>query len=99
VWICPAGDTLPDLPPDVAWIIPSAWAELDERGASLTESVAQEAAGLAARLRAASRTARFAPSRTAFETLGLSWFPVLVELDAQGNVRAIRMGDAAPRRP
>ncbi|WP_306589957.1 hypothetical protein [Geothrix sp. 21YS21S-4] len=99
VWICPADDALPDLPPDVAWIIPSAGADLDERGASLTEGVAQEAAGLAARLRAAGKSARFAPSRVAFETLGLSWFPILIELDSRGNVRSIRMGDAAPRRP
>lgn len=100
VWICPAeGGPLPDLPGNVAWIIPSAEGGLDARSASLPEGLLEEGRALAARLRAAGRTARFAPSRAAFEALGLAWFPILIDLDAQGNVQAIRMGDAAPRNP
>ena len=40
-----------------------------------------------------------APSRAAFEGLGLAWFPILIELDPKGDVRSIRMGDAAPDKP
>lgn len=100
VWICPAGEgPLPDIPPRVAWIIPSAEAGLDARSASLPEDLLVEGRALATRLRTTGRTARFAPSRAAFEALGLAWFPILIDLDDQGNVEAIRMGDAAPRNP
>jgi hypothetical protein len=100
VWICPAGEgPLPDLPPRVAWVIPSAEAGLDARSASLPENLLEEGRALAMRLQAAGRTARFAPSRPAFEALGLVWFPILIDLDAQGTVRTIRMGDAAPSQP
>lgn len=100
VWICPVGDgPLPDLPGSVAWIIPSTEAGLDARSASLPEGLLEEGRGLATRLRAAGRTAHFAPSRGAFEALGLAWFPILIDLDAQGHVQAIRMGDAAPEKP
>lgn len=100
MWICPASEgPLPDLPPRVAWVIPSAEAGLDARGASLPDNLLEEGRALAARLQATGRTARFAPSRPAFEALGLVWFPILIDLDAQGTVRTIRMGDAAPPHP
>ncbi|MDE3246491.1 MAG: hypothetical protein KGN80_10415, partial [Acidobacteriota bacterium] len=38
--------------------------------------------------------AYFEPSRGEFEPLGLVFFPVLIELDSQGGVQTIRMGDA-----
>jgi hypothetical protein len=31
--------------------------------------------------------------------VGLAWFPVLIDLDAKGFLRSIRMGDAAPEKP
>lgn len=100
IWIRPAeAGPLPDLPADVAWIVPSAEAGLDARGASLSDSLQAEAEALAARLRTAGRTARFAPSREAFEAVGLVWFPILIDLDAEGRVAGIRMGDAAPAKP
>jgi hypothetical protein len=99
-WICPMeDDALPELPPGTSWIIPSASGGLDERDASLSPSLAEEGRLLAERLRQAGRSAFFAPSRGAFEGLGLAWFPILVELDGKGNLRVIRMGDAAPDRP
>lgn len=98
VWVCPAEPaSLPECPAGASWIIPSAEGGLDERGASLTPGLLAEGQALAARLQAAGRTARFAPSRAAFESLGLAWFPILIELDARGNLASIRMGDAAPR--
>ena len=39
------------------------------------------------------------PAHGAFERLGLNWFPILIELDQKGDVRTIRMGDAAPEKP
>lgn len=100
LWILPAdAETLPDLPADVAWIIPSLDAGQDDRSASIPGGLAAEARSLSDRLRAAGRSARFVPSRAAFEDLGMAWFPILIELDGQGNLRSVRMGDAAPRRP
>ncbi|HJW08750.1 MAG TPA: hypothetical protein VJ483_03900 [Holophagaceae bacterium] len=100
IWIYPAGEgTWPELPADVAWIIPSLEAGMDERSASIPEGLAAEARALSARLQAAGRTARYVPSRAAFEVLGLAWFPILIDLDGQGNIQRVRMGDAAPRKP
>lgn len=100
LWILPAGEgPLPELPPDVAWIIPSPDAGLDDRSASLPVGLQAEARALADRLRAANRTAYYVPSRAAFEEMGLNWFPILIELDGQGNLKAVRMGDAAPQKP
>jgi hypothetical protein len=100
IWICPVEKTaLPDLPAGTAWIIPSVTGELGERDASLSEAVTSEGKALALRLQAAGRSALLAPSRAAFENLGLSWFPILIELDGKGDIRAIRMGDAAPGNP
>ncbi len=100
IWILPAEEgPLSELPQGTAWIIPSGSGGLDEREASLPEPLRIEGEALAARLRAAGRSAHFAPSRTSFELLGLSWFPILIELDGTGNLRSIRMGDAAPEKP
>ena len=100
LWICPVeDDRLPVLPPGTRWIIPSAAGELGEREANLPETILAEAKVLAARLESADRTASFAPSRQAFEQLGLVWFPILIELDDKGNLRSVRMGDAAPQKP
>ncbi|HEY3271744.1 MAG TPA: hypothetical protein VGJ89_11080 [Geothrix sp.] len=100
LWVLPASeDPLPDLPADVAWIIPSLDAGRDDRSASLPLGLLAEAQALSARLQAAGRTARYVPSRAAFEDLGMAWFPILIELDGQGNIKAVRMGDAAPQKP
>jgi len=100
VWICPQETgTLLELPAGTGWIIPSASAGLDPRDASLPEPLLTEGRALADRLRSAGRTAYFAPSRAAFENLGLAWFPILIELDTKGDIQSIRMGDAAPGQP
>ena len=97
IWIRPAEDgPLPDLPEGTAWIVPSLAGDLDASAASLPAETSSEGQSLGQRLSAAGRTAWFAPSRAAFEALGLVWFPILVELNAAGGIQAIRMGDAAP---
>lgn len=100
LWIRPAEyGPLPELAKGTAWIIPSASGSLDARDASLTGASLNEGESLSSRLRLDGRTAFFAPSRSAFEQVGLSWFPILIDLDAKGHLRSIRMGDAAPDRP
>jgi hypothetical protein len=100
IWIRPVEEgPLPELPDGTAWIIPSTAGDLDDRDASLSPSLLAEGQTLAGKFRSAGRTATFAPSRPAFERLGLVWFPILIELDAKGAIRAIRMGDAAPGKP
>lgn len=96
LWICPDEEgALPLLPPDTVWIVPSVSGALDERDASLSGSPEAEAKALAIRLRQAGRSAHFAASRQPLERLGLLWFPIRIDLDAQGNLTSIRMGDAA----
>ena len=100
IWICPAEKgPIPAIPPGTAWIIPSAAGEQDERDANLTESLMAEGRSLASCLQSSGSSAHFAASRPAFERLGLVWFPILIELDGKGDIRSIRMGDAAPEKP
>ncbi len=100
IWFCPTEDgSFPQFPMGTSWIIPSASGGLDARDSSLAGPLLSEGQALAEKLRLAGRTAYFAPSRAAFESLGLDWFPILIELDAMGNIKAVRMGDAAPDRP
>ncbi len=100
LWIAPLqADALPGLPAGTAWIIPSETGILGDRDASLPPLLQTEGESLAARLQAAGLSARFAPSRAAFEQLGLAWFPILIDLDSHGHIQDIHMGDAAPTTP
>lgn len=100
IWIRPVeAGPLPAIPQGTVWIIPSAFGNLDIRDASLTGASLNEGQSLAERLGKDNRSAFFAPCRAAFEQTGLAWFPILIDLDAKGNLRSIRMGDAAPDRP
>ncbi|MBI1753671.1 MAG: hypothetical protein HY014_08845 [Acidobacteria bacterium] len=100
IWVCPAlKDALPPLPAGTAWILPSETGYQDAADASLSAPLMDEGQALGQRLREAGRNAQFAPSRTAFEKVGLAWFPILITLNAKGDIQAIRMGDAAPEHP
>jgi hypothetical protein len=100
IWIGPLDEgPIPTLPADTSWVIPSATGILDEREANLPELLLTEGGALADRLGQAGRSAFLAPSAAAFERLGLVWFPILIELDSKGNLRSVRMGDAAPAKP
>lgn len=100
LWICPAEAGRPvTLPTGTLWIIPSLVGSLDDRDATLDEASRKEGEALARRPDLPPGQAWFAPSRAALESLGLAWFPILLELDAKGNLTRIRMGDAAPAKP
>jgi hypothetical protein len=89
------GAALPAVPADTAWIIPL----LENRRAGLPGTLDDETgrrlAELGARLGGASRMAWFAPGEEPFGTYGLTMFPARLDLDPQGRITAIRMGDAA----
>lgn len=100
IWISPAEEgSLAEVPGGTVRIVPSLTGALDERAASLTEDLLAEGRALGASLGAGARSAWFAPSRAAFGQLGLVWFPILIQLDADGQVQSVRMGDAAPGAP
>jgi len=91
VWICPPGFPVPQ---GAAWIIPSETGEQNGRETDLSPGMRAEAEALTPELKG--RAAWFAASRGEWEDLGLSWFPILIELDKDGNLASVKMGDAAP---
>lgn len=99
IWVCPASEGLPEPSEATAWIVPAEEASTPDNETRLGAEDAREAKALADRLRSANRKAWFAPSRQAWEALGLAYFPILIELDARGAIQRIRMGDAAPKKP
>ena len=95
IWISQAPDgTLPALPGDMLWVIPSREGQAPNDVDTLDEATRREARALAARLPAGSPPF-LAPSRAALDRVGLVFFPVLVDLDSTGRVSRIVMGDAA----
>lgn len=91
VWICPPGIPVPE---GAAWIIPSVTGGQNGREADLDPGMKAEARALLPDLHG--RPAWFAASKETFESYGLQWFPILIELDEDGNLRSVKMGDAAP---
>ncbi|HET6330451.1 MAG TPA: hypothetical protein VFF76_06640 [Holophagaceae bacterium] len=91
VWICPPGFPVP---PGAAWIIPSATGDQNGRETGLDLNMKAEAEALLPALKG--RAAWFAASRGDWEAAGLAWFPILIELDKDGNLASVKMGDAAP---
>lgn len=99
VWIHPAVPGTGPWGPGLAWVVP---AERGETGAEDTHPRGEderEAARLDRHFQERGWQAWYAPTRGEWSGAGLDFFPILVELDAQGQVTAIRMGDAAPARP
>lgn len=89
------GNGLPELPPDTVWVVPTRDGSLPDSASYLEGASLDEARRLAPRLEAAKRIAYLAPTRTMFENYALMYFPLQIDLDGQGNVLRIRMGDAA----
>lgn len=100
IWISPLGPADGALPgADVAWVIPSAAGVLAEATPAQEEQARREGEALVRQLPGPAARTWFAPGREDLEALGLTLFPVLIELDGGGAITAIRMGEAAPRRP
>lgn len=95
VWICPEDPSLPAPPAGLSWIIPSTTVYQADTVSQLEPLVATEAKALAARYGARPGT-YYTPARGAWEEQGFTDFPVQLDLDDEGNITAIRMGDAAP---
>ena len=91
IWICPPGIPVPE---GAAWIIPSSSGGQNGREADLDPGMKAEARSLLPELKG--RGAWFAASKEEWESYGLQWFPILIELDGSGNLRSVKMGDAAP---
>ena len=89
------GTGLPELPPDTAWVVPTRDGVQPAESSYLEGVSLEEARRLIPRLEAARRTAYLAPIRSVFEAYALMYFPIEIQLDAQGRIASIRMGDAA----
>ena len=99
VWISPDTSPLPKLPAGTAWIIPSPAGSQNSNETSLNQTEKSAGTGISMSMAMAKGQAYFAPSRGEFEAFGLVFFPILIELDAKGAIKDIRMGDAAPNQP
>jgi hypothetical protein len=89
------GSGLPQLPPDAVWVVPTREGAQPAASTYLEGASLEEAKRLLPRLAAAGRTAYLAPVRSIFETYALMYFPLQLELDSEGRILRIRMGDAA----
>lgn len=95
----PAGDP-PSAPPDAdIWIVPSERGDQPAAEPYLRDAELQEARALAERFKRAGLSGYLAASRRPFEALALVYFPVDLQVDADGRVASIRMGDAARVQP
>jgi hypothetical protein len=90
---------LPELAADTVWVVPTTAGSQSPASAVLQGESLAEAELLLPRLVAAGRRAYLAPVRATFEAYALMYFPIELQLDAQGGITRIRMGDAALARP
>lgn len=96
IWISPDTSPMPKLPAGTAWIIPSATGSQNSNEPSLNQTEQAAGASISTSLSTAKGQAYFAACRAEFETLGLVFFPALIELDSKGAIQEIHMGDACP---
>lgn len=96
IWISPELGSSLKMPSHTAWIVPSASGNQNPSETSLKLGELVLGKKIATSVAMAKGQAYFAPSQTEFETLGLVFFPILIELDSKGTIKDIRMGDAAP---
>ncbi len=99
IWICPDEGTFPALPSGTAWVAPSTTGYQNSAETDLGPNEKPTATALSMRVAMAQRHAYLAPSRADLEALGFVLFPILVELQPEGTVSKVLMGDAAPARP
>lgn len=81
------------------WIVPSGAGSQPVADPFLRDAELREGEALADRFQKAGLSGFLAASRQPFESLALVYFPVELQVDAQGRLSAIRMGDAARVQP
>lgn len=82
-------------PVDTLWIIPTREGNAPQTADRLDEEARQEAAGLISRMPQDAARIYLAPVRSELMRFGLAFFPLVLELDGEGRVQRVRMGDAA----
>ncbi|HWQ07828.1 MAG TPA: hypothetical protein VN436_01930, partial [Holophaga sp.] len=93
------GTGLLDLPEGTAWVVPTLEGSQPPGASSLEGASLEEARRLVPRLEAAGRTAYLAPVQGDLALYALMYFPIRIDLDAEGLVLRILMGDAALAKP
>lgn len=100
IWICPADPGAPPSPaPGLAWIVPARLVYPEGVVGSDEEAARGEAILLSRSLKAPADRVWFAPGREEFESSGMRFFPILLQLDFRGAIASIRIGEAAPESP
>lgn len=99
IWISQDIGSVSKIPPGTVWIVPSITGTQNINETNLAEIEQSAGTAIEAIVALAKGQAYFAPCRTDFETIGLVFFPILIELDPKGAIKDIRMGDAAPTAP
>ncbi len=84
-----------DVPEDTLRIIPSFRGESSNSEELLDEASRQEVGGWVERLGTMAPRSFLAPSQGSLARLGIYFFPAVLELDGQGRVSRVLMGDAA----
>ena len=93
------GEGLPDMPEGTAWVVPTREGSQPPGASSLEGASLEEARQLVPRLEAAGRTAYLVPVQADLALYALMYFPIRIDMDAEGLILRIRMGDAALARP
>lgn len=93
------GEPTPPLGADTLWIIPTREGEAPSDIDQLDEATRTEAAVLLPRLPKDTARIFLAPVRGVLMQYGLLFFPIELELDSEGRIQRIRMGDAALAAP
>ncbi|MDR1841581.1 MAG: hypothetical protein LBQ86_06615 [Holophagales bacterium] len=95
IWLCPDPDLTP-LSKDMSWIIPILNFSLEDSPEALWKAIAEDLLKSPA---LADYKVFFAPRQRDLDLLGMALFPALIELDQDGNIERIQMGDACPMKP
>ena len=99
IWITPEIGSWSKMPAHTALIVPSLTGTQDSKETRLRDLEQSAGATISMNVAMAKGLAYFAPSKADFESLGLVFFPIHLELDAKGAITEIRMGDAVLSSP
>ncbi len=82
-------------PADTLWIVPTMEGDAPSEVEQLDNSARREALPFVGRLPKDETRVFLAPVRSVLTKFGLAYFPIEIDLDEQGRVQRVRMGDAA----